>query len=117
MRSGALMAMALTIVAAGCAAAALRQPATRIEIIPRTTPVTKIAGGSARQRAPLRGILARMGPTRVRSIEIVADTGRDPHGPPDAVAFQAKGNTRFDPLAAWQADVVGRVFARRSQEL
>jgi hypothetical protein len=117
MRLGALTAPAIAALAAGCAATAPLEHPTKIEVVPRSRPTTTIVGGTSSQRALLRRILAGIGPNRVRSIQIAADTGRDPNGPPHAVAVEAKANAHYDQLGAWQADLVGRVFARRSRQL
>jgi hypothetical protein len=117
MRFGALTALALAVLATGCAMEAPRERSTRIEIVPHTKPTTRIVGGSPRQRALLHQIHSGIGPTRIKSVAIVSDRGRDPDGPQHAVAYEAKADTNVNQLAAWQADVVGKVFARHSHQL
>lgn len=108
------MLVPLAVLAAGCGTSAARESssgdASRIDVVARSKPTTRIVGGTPVQRAVLRRILSSLGPTGVRSVE-VADSD------PDGVVFKARANGSDDRFALWEASVVGNVFARRSIEL
>ena len=101
------MLVPLAVLAAGCGTSAARESssgdASRIDVVARSKPTTRIVGGTPVQRAVLRRILSSLGPTGVRSVE-VADSD------PDGVVFKARANGSDDRFALWEASVVGNVL-------
>jgi hypothetical protein len=114
MRVCALTALVWAVLAAGCAATSTRGSAPRIDVVRRSEPTTRIIGGTPRQRAVLREVLAGLGPSRILSIKIHKER-HDGYPPGPGVSFDAR--TTGERYAFWQAETAARVFARRSLEL
>ncbi len=92
------------------------KPDVQVETVAPSDVTTKIVGGTPKQKAVLREILSGLGPTRLDSVEVVADIEKEWRAPSNAVGIDSKA-LKPDSYSSWQAFLVGELFGRRSLEL
>jgi hypothetical protein len=92
------------------------KPDVQVETVAPSDVTAKIVGGTPKQKAVLREILSGLGPTRLDSVEVVADIEKEWGAPSNAVGIDSKA-LKPDSYSSWQAFLVGELFGRRSLEL